>query len=230
LISGIRARLLAGGQVDVGLHGALLHGHGLAARVVGVDGLRVALLGHPLGAGLEVADHRGLRHALVVHREARDTDVVLAALDAEDDRVEGGGNPLGLDPELGHDRVEEVDVHADDGLAVGVEELVGLVGGVGADLDDAGALDALGELGDQGLVDGRGARRRFGSGARVTLGEGVGTTGGQGEAVEATAARASARVRNMCVLSRGRAAGGATRHGGTRAILPPPGPAHVTPR
>jgi hypothetical protein len=35
------------------------------------------------------------------------------------------GNVFGLDAELRcDDRVEDVDVHADDGLAVGVEELV----------------------------------------------------------------------------------------------------------
>ena len=56
---------------------------------------------------------------------------------SRDDLVEAVGDPLGLHAVLCGDGVEEVDIHADDGLAVGVEIFVGLVGRVRADLDDA---------------------------------------------------------------------------------------------
>ena len=208
LISGLPASVHAfwrGGEVLVGLHGALLDADGLAAGVVGVDALGVALLGDPLGAGLEVADHRRLLHALGVDGEAGDADVVLAALDAEDDRVERGGDPLGLDAELGHDGVEQLDVHADDGLAVGVEVLVGLVGGVGADDDGAGVLD----LGRQ--LRRRGPRRRWARSPTSWRRGLVPPSDSESEpqavrarAVVATAATTSARVRIMKVLSQGR--------------------------
>ena len=78
--------------------------------------------------------------------ERRDPHVVLVAIDAVDDAAEVGGVPLGLDTELGGDRIEDVDIHALDGLAVAGQELIGGVGGVSADLDHARALDALRQL------------------------------------------------------------------------------------
>ena len=55
-----------------------------------------------------------------------------------------------LTPNLAATCIEEIDVDALDGLAVAGQELVGGVGWVGADLDHARALDALGQLGWQG--------------------------------------------------------------------------------
>jgi hypothetical protein len=54
----------------------------------------------PLGAGLEVADHRGLRHALALTVKDETPTSYLPALDAEDDRVEGGGTHSVLTPNL----------------------------------------------------------------------------------------------------------------------------------
>ena len=138
---------------SVGLHGALLDADALAAGVVDVDLLGVALRDDPLRAGAVVAHHVDLLLAVRVDGEARDADVVLAARHAEDDRAEAGRDVLGLEAELGRHGVEEVDVHALDGLAVGGEHLVGGVGRVGADDDLAGGLELGGDLGDKGLVD-----------------------------------------------------------------------------
>jgi hypothetical protein len=79
-----------------------------------------------------------------------------------------GRHPLGLDAELGGHGVEEVDVHADDGLAVGVEELVGLVGGVGADDDLAGGLDPAASRRGLGLATWRPRRQPRSRGRRTT--------------------------------------------------------------
>ena len=65
--------------------------------------------------------------------ERRHAQLVLAGLDARDDVVElatGWNSVSGR--ASGRDRVEQVDVEADDRLAVGVEELVRRVGRVGA--------------------------------------------------------------------------------------------------
>lgn len=132
-------------------------------------------------AGLEVAHHVDLLLSVGVDREAGDADVELAALNAEDDRVEAARRPLGLDAELRHDRVEQVDVHADDGLAVIVEVLVRLVGRVGADDDLPGGLDLGRQLGGQRRVDRRGRRRAGGRGGLVVGGQRVRATGTQGE-------------------------------------------------
>src|SRR4051812_2396783 len=118
-------------DVVLELRRTLLHRDGLAARVVGVDALRVALRGRPQGAGIEVADHVDLLLALVVDGERRDADVVLAALDTGDDGVETGRLPLDRDTELLRHRVEQVDVHADHGLAA-LQKLVRRVAGVDA--------------------------------------------------------------------------------------------------
>src|SRR5664280_389959 len=81
---------------------------------------------------------------------------------AGDDRVEAGRLPQDLDPELLHDGVEKVDIPALDGLAVGVQELVGRVGCVHAHHDLAGRLDLGRQLGHQGGVCGLGRRRGAG--------------------------------------------------------------------
>src|SRR4029453_179600 len=123
-VAGALAVLVALGQVLGLLHGRGLDGDLLAAGVVGLDAGRVALLRPPLGAGVEVADHVDLLLALVVDGERRHAELVLAGLEARDDGVELGRLVLGLQAELGRDRVEQVDVPANDRLAVGVQELV----------------------------------------------------------------------------------------------------------
>src|SRR5829696_7429669 len=77
-VAGALAVLVALGQVLGLLHGRGLDGHLLAAGVVGLDPGGVALLGPPLGARAEVADHVDLLLALVVDGERRDPDLVLA--------------------------------------------------------------------------------------------------------------------------------------------------------
>ncbi len=175
LLAGVGAGLGLGGEV-IDLDGALLDADVQAAGVVGVDLVRVAGLGHPLGAGVEVAHHVDLLLTVGVDGEAGDPDVELAGGDAEDDGVEAGRLPLGLEPELGGNGVEEVDVHALDGLAVGPEELVGGVGGVDADGDGALALERGGELGDEGWVGCRGGDP--GGGSRAGTGRGARSQGG----------------------------------------------------
>jgi hypothetical protein len=54
--------------------------------------------------------------------------------------------PLRLDPELVCDCIEDIDVEALHGLAVGGQELAGGVACIGADLDHARVLNALGQL------------------------------------------------------------------------------------
>src|SRR5512132_3818640 len=163
-LAGALARLLPlGGEVVGVLDGVGLDGDLLAAGVVGLDPGRVALLGPPLGARVEVADHVDLLLALGVDGERRDTGLVLPGLDARDDRVEHGRLPFGLEAELGRDGVEQVDVEADDRLAVGVQELVRRVAGVGPDEDLAVRLDRVRHLGGPRLVDRRGRRRRPGA-------------------------------------------------------------------
>ncbi len=86
----------------------------------------------------------------------------------------GAFSPLRLDAELLGDRGEQVDLAADDLVALG--ELVRRVAGVGADLDLAGAADLLGQLRVEiGVGTDRGRRRRRG----VAAAERAGATGGQ---------------------------------------------------
>src|SRR6266545_3521806 len=89
-LPGALARLDTLGQVVGVLDGVGLDGDLLAAGVVGLDPVRVARLGPPLGARAEVADHVDLLLALVVDGERRDADLVLPGLDAREDRVEHG--------------------------------------------------------------------------------------------------------------------------------------------
>src|SRR5918996_4566377 len=170
-VAGALAVLVALGQVLGLLHGRGLDGDLLAAGVVGLDAGRVALLRPPLGAGAEVADHVDLLLALVVDGERRHPDLVLARLHARDDVGELGRLPPGLQAQLGRHGVEQVDVEADDRLAVGVEELVGGVGRVGPDQELAVGLDRVRDLGGQRLVDrrGRGGRGGAAPGAGVTV-------------------------------------------------------------
>src|SRR4029453_16565686 len=150
-LAGALARLLSLGQVLGLLDGRGLDGDLLAAGVVGLDAGRVALLGPPLRAGIEVADHVDLLLALVVDGERRHAELVLAGL------------PLGLQAELGRDRVEQVDVPANDRLAVGVQELVRRVFRVDPDQDLAVGLDLVRHLGGPRLVDRRGGPGRPGA-------------------------------------------------------------------
>src|SRR5215213_9571178 len=156
LAVGLALVLAGGGEVVGVLDGVGLDGDLLAAGVVGLDPARVALLGAPLGTGVEVADHVDLLLALVVDGERRDTHLVLAGLEARDDRVEHGRLVFGLEAELGRDGVEQVDVEADDRLAVGVQELVRRIGRVGPDQELAVGLDRVRHLRGECLVDRRG--------------------------------------------------------------------------
>ena len=90
-------------------------------------------------------------------------------------RAEVAGLPLGLQAELGRDRVEQVDVEADDGLAVGVQELVRRVawsrcrsGSCPSDLMSAGTIAA--RLAST-LVDAAGAGTRVRALLRATRGK-----------------------------------------------------------
>jgi len=173
LLAGVGALLAA--RVEVGdLNGALLDADVEAARVVEIDLLRVALGHDPLGARGVVAHHVDLLLAVGIDGEARDANVELATADAEDDRVEASRLPLDRDAELLGHRVEQVDVKARGGLAVGGEELAGRVARVDAHHDLAGGLDLgwqlVGEFGFLGL-----RHRRLVAGARG--GQRAGTAG-----------------------------------------------------
>src|SRR5882757_543497 len=147
------ALLVACGDVLL-LHGVLLGADGLAAEVVQVDLVRVALQHRRLGAGVEVADQVDGLLALGVDGERGHAQLVLVRPDAQQDRAERAVLELGGEPELLRDGLAEVDVHPDEGLAVGVVELVGRVRGVAA---------------DHQLAVGRHARR-YQLGQRVVLG------------------------------------------------------------
>src|SRR5215216_248988 len=191
-LAGALARRLPLGQVLGLLHGPGLDGHLLAAGVVGPDAVGVALLGPPLGAGVEVADHVDLLLALVVDGERRHADLVLARLDGRDELGELGRPELGLQAELGRDSREQVDVPADGRLAVGVEELVRRVGRVSPDHELAVGLDRVRHLGGQRLVDrrGRGGRpRAAAAGVGLVAAAGRDQGHGQGQAEERPAAR-----------------------------------------
>ena len=92
------------------------------------------------------------RSGLIVNDET--PDLVLAGADAGDDRVERRRLELGLEAELLRDEREQVDVEADDRLAVRGEELTGRVGRVAADLDHAVLGDRIRDLAGQRLVGG----------------------------------------------------------------------------
>jgi len=96
-----------------------------------------------------------LLFTVAVDRERRDAGFVLARVDAGDDRPEVGGDVFRLQAELGGDRVEDVDVEADDRFAIRVEELARRVGRVDTDRDHAVGLDPRGHLGREPGVDGR---------------------------------------------------------------------------
>ena len=154
----------------VDLDNTLLNADVQAARVLRVDLLRVAGLGDPLGASTEVLDHVDLLLAVSVDRERRDTSIELARGHAQDDGVEAGGDVLDLDAELGRDGIEDVNVHTLDRLAVGVEELVGGIGRVDANLDDAAALDRVGQHGLEGVVGSQRLERRRAAAGRGAAG------------------------------------------------------------
>ena len=97
---------------------------GLAAQVVDVDAVGVALERGQLRARGEVGDHVDGLLPLGVVGERRHAQLVLLGRDARQDAVERAVLELGLEPELLRDGLAEVDVHADDRRAVGVDELV----------------------------------------------------------------------------------------------------------
>ena len=95
--------------------------------------LGIALRDRPRRAGVEVAGHVDLLDPLRVDRERGVSEVVLAGDHSADDRVERGVLQLDLQAEHLADRLGQLGVPSLDGLAVGGQELVGGIGGVGAD-------------------------------------------------------------------------------------------------
>ena len=152
-LAGLGAGLGLGLGVGL-LGGARLHRDrcGRTARLSPLKARRAAGLHVEALTGGEVVDE--VDHLLPGHGvgERRGAHVVLAALDARDDGVEGGVDQLGLEAEHLADGGGQVGVHADDGRAVGGDELVRGVGGVHGDGEGALRLD-------RGGHGGRDARR-----------------------------------------------------------------------
>ena len=145
------ALLVAAREVGIFLHGAGLDADGLAADVIQGEVLRVALLYGPGGAGVEVADHVDGAEAFLVDGEGGDAEVVLRAQRGQD-AGEFGRLDLYLQAQRGADRLGDVDVVADGGLAVRAEEFGRRIGGVRSDSKGAFGLDRRGYHGRQRVV------------------------------------------------------------------------------
>ena len=151
------------------LGGSLLHRDGLAADVADARDVGAAgRLGEERLAGDEVVNEVDGLLALLGVGERRGADVVLARGEARDDAVERLVDDLDLEAHQGTQSVHQVGVHPHHGLAVGPDELVGRVAGIGGDREGALGLDR-GRHGHRAAP----ARRRARTGARARAGSGA---------------------------------------------------------
>ncbi len=136
-----RHGLLAGGHAFLALLGgvcglgrAFFHGHGHAAQIGQPIDLGAALaLDVERGARRHIADEVDDFFTLLGDGEGRHAHVVLARLQCRNDAVETGVDEIGLHAELLGDGLAQIDVGADDGLAVLGDEFHRRIGGVGSD-------------------------------------------------------------------------------------------------
>ena len=132
---------LFGGRVDfLFLRGARLHRNLQAAQVGSIDLVRIALFHHPRGTGLEHAHEIDGFHTLGRDGERRNADIILGA-DRRNDRIEVRRLRYGLKTEHIGERLCDIDIETDRGLAVLRKEFGRSVRRVHAD----GELAVLGD-------------------------------------------------------------------------------------
>ncbi len=151
-LAGVRA-LLALRRRVIGFGGALLGADFEAADVVDrVDGgTAVGVDEERLARGRVGDEVDGLLTVLRV-RERGHAEVVLSGVQSRDDAVERLVRHRRLQAHQLRDRLREIRVHADHGLAVGADVLIRGVGRVGGHAELAARLDVGGHLARDGRV------------------------------------------------------------------------------
>ena len=108
------------------LHGCSLHGHLLAAQIGHVDLVRIALLHGPCRSGIEMAYEINRFQTFFGHGERRNADIVLGT-DRRNDRIEVRRLRHGLKTEHIGERLRDIDIETNRGLAVLRKEFGGSV-------------------------------------------------------------------------------------------------------